>query len=421
MKYSIRTKIIIYVIVPLFLVVSLNYFYNFQREKATLEHKTNLYLEEETSKTKQIIQKELKTLENVAFFGAEFVEFSEDVTIQEGFEWLAANYGKSTFLVGSRIAFEPSVKGGRKVLLSVSFNNDSIIKREISSEIDYTNPVELWYYIPKNTGKPYWDLPFVDRETGQIVLRVNIPIIKQGKFIGVSSVQFNILKFFKIFEQTQYKSFDLTLATRDGFLVLNKNWEEIELGKKLDNQFISEVEKTDREEFIKRFMNGETAKMNLRYKDGSDNLIVYFAPVDFAGLLISISISENEAMQDIKDLLYVEVPKVMIITILVIILTFLGIGRIINPLTKITEQIDQLSGKNKLSNLTIKSRDEIAVLVTSFNKLIDELRKRETELDEAKNRLNISLQASKDGVYDHNLQLKTLYFSDRMFEMLGYT
>lgn len=418
---SIRTKILVFVIVPLFLVVSINYFYNFQREKASLERKTNLYLEEETSKTKLIIQKELKTLENIAFFGAEFVEISEDVTNQEGFEWLATNHGKSTFLIGARIAFEPSVKGGKKVLLSVTFNNDSITRREISSEIDYTNTGELWYHIPKNTGKPYWDLPYIDRETGQTVSRVNIPIIKQGEFIGVSSVQFNILKFFNIFEQTHYKSFDLTLATREGILVLNKNWEEIELGKKLDIQFISEIEKSDKEEFIKRFLNGETAKMNLRYKDGSDNLIVYFAPVDFAGLLICISISENEAMQDIKDLLNVEVPKVMLITIFVIILTFIGIGRIINPLIKITEQIDRLSGKNKLSNLTTKSNDEIAVLVTSFNKLIDELLKRETELDEAKNRLNFALQASKDGVFDHNLQLNTLYFSDRMFEMLGYS
>ncbi|MBE2281521.1 MAG: PAS domain S-box protein, partial [Ignavibacteriaceae bacterium] len=240
------------------------------------------------------------------------------------------------------------------------------------------------------------------------------------KFIGVTSVRFNTLNFSTLI-QSNYTSFDLTIATKEGFLILHDNWNFVEVGKKVTDQFNDVIERTDREEFFRRFLSGDSGKMELKYIDRSDKLIVFFTPVDFADLLISISISENEAMEEINDLIYTTVPKGIALIIFVLILTFISIGKIINPLANITKQINELSEKKELNKLTTKSNDEISVLVNSFNKLVDELSKRETELNETKNRLNFALQASKDGIYDHNLQLNTLYFSDRMFEMLGYS
>lgn len=419
MKYSIRTKILIFVIVPLFIVVTLNYFYNFLREKNAIENKTIQYLSKETSTAKLLIKRELKYLETIAYYTSEYIENSEDVTDQEGFDWLINNLSKSDFIIGCRIAFDPSVKGGKKILLSVSSINNTIIKSEISSEIDYTQSGELWYQIPKKTGKPYWDLPFVDRETNLPVLRVSVPIFRKGIFIGVSSVRFNTLNFSNLM-YSHYNSFDLTIATKEGFLILHDDWKVVEVGKKVTDQFKDVIENTDREEYFRKFLNGDSGKIELKYIDRSDKLIVFFTPVEFAGLLISISISENEVMEEINDLLYTTVPQGIALIIFVLILTFISIGKIINPLANITKQINELTEKKELNKLITKSNDEIAVLVNSFNNLIDELLKRETELNETKNRLNFALQASKDGIYDYNIQLNTLYYSDRMFEMLGY-
>ena len=113
---------------------------------------------------------------------------------------------KVNLILGGRFAFEKDYNKGKLCLYSVTTIKGKIVHHNLSNLIDYTRPEEKWYQIPKQTGKIYWQEPFIDRETNLICTRVSAPIIKNGKFLGVSSIQIDLTKFKSFVDTVFYSS-----------------------------------------------------------------------------------------------------------------------------------------------------------------------------------------------------------------------
>ena len=91
------------------------------------------------------------------------------------------------------------------------------------------------------------------------------------------------------------------------------------------------------------------------------------------------------------------------------------------PLERATETISQVTRTAVLPPpIPVVRRDEIGMMLESFNHLIDQLGQRETALKESEFRWKFAIEGSGDGVWDWNIQSGHANWSPRTKEILGY-
>ena len=421
MLNSLRNKILFFALIPLLAAYTIGFFLSLAREKKSLTENVNKFMYHEASSLAQIIRKELKAIETIAYVNSEFVEYSEDVTREEAVSLLKTNFGKSDLLLGSRIALEPFIKKGKRFMVSVVKTDGKIGATKAEDIIDYTSPDEKWYQIPKKTLKPYWDTPYIGREAGKLVSRVNIPIIKNGKFLGVSSCKFEILKFKGLRTDVGFVSLALIIINKEGKFIYHPTEKRIIEGHNIFNQSSSSINVEDQNELGKRMLSGVQGKMILRYSDGSDLLWSYYSPVYTADWFMSISIKEKEALKEINSFVTAEIAKGVIFTFLVVIIVVLIANKIAKPINLISRQITEMADGAEDKILFTKEKGEVSLLVSSFNSMMSKIKMREEDLQKVSDQLKFALIASNDGIFDYFILRNKLYFSDRFFQMLGYS
>lgn len=414
---SFRTKIILFAVIPLIAATIISYIIHWDRETDNLTNQVNRLMVSELNSLKRHIESELKTLETIAFLGAEYVQFSEDVSMQEAIPYLNANFGKSDLLIGSRFSIEPEVKG-EPFLASVYMENDTIKFLSNYKQINYLDTQEDWYYQTKKTLKPYWDLPYIDRELGKLVSKVSVPIFRNNKFIGVSSVKFDILKLRTIKTDSTHRSYPFIIVAENGQFIVHPTVERMLRGDNIFTQTSSSVDLDDQKILGQRMINRKTGKMVLGLTNGG-KIWSFYSPFSINNWNLSISIVEDDALAEINSIMSSEIIESIFFILLVVIITLVLSRKMTRPLADLTEQINKiLKGENK--KLNVKSTDEIGKIASSFNLLIDQLKSRELDLVESSKRLSYALTASNDGLFDHNVKDNKLFFSDRFYEMLGY-
>ena len=95
--------------------------------------------------------------------------------------------------------------------------------------------------------------------------------------------------------------------------------------------------------------------------------------------------------------------------------------QLFEPLEEATATISQVTRAAALPPpIPVVRRDEIGMMIESFNHLIDQLGQRETALKESEFRWKFAIEGSGDGVWDWNIQSGDASWSARTKEILGY-
>ncbi|NUN09265.1 MAG: PAS domain S-box protein [Ignavibacteriaceae bacterium] len=418
MSNSIKTKILKFTLLPIILVLAIDILISISEERDVLTWHVNNYMNHEAMSMSETIAGELKLIESLAYLGAEYVQFSEKVTREEAIGWLEANFGKSNILLGSRFAFEPAYNDGKKTLPSVSILDNKIVKGDISNLIDYTAESELWYQIPKRTLKGIWQEPFRDRETGINVGRFSCPIIKDGKFIGVSEVRIDLSRLHNFLIESGYKSFRYMILSEKGRYVYHSR--KIKYGLTVFDDTLSVLSKDDRQKLGEKMLAGENGKMVLGSLDGSGSTWAYYYPVSLNGWSVCALVSENDALEGIEEVINREIIQGVIFLGIIVLLAFFIAGKIAGPIKAVTRQLEKLSESEKLEPIAITTKDETGVMIKAFNRLVGKLREKENEIQTLNQRFNLAFEATNDGIFDWSVQSGEIFISDRLYSMLGY-
>ena len=418
MKTTIRKKILLYILVPLTVLSISSIIYNVNREQKALTEQVDRYMEKTSHTLVDFIEFQLQSVEAIAYLGAEYVQFSNELSMEQAVPYLKANFGKNTLLIGSRIALEPSVTEGKKFLASASMANGKLYEGNLADKINYTDKSELWYQIPRRTLKSFWETPFRDRETGEMIVRFNAPIIKNKKFIGVSSVQLNLDELKKHKGRDGFKTLRFLVLGKEGQFIYHST--KIKYGLTIFDDTLTAMRYDQCQIIGSRMIAGESGKLKLESKAGESRIWAHYSPVELNGWSVALLVDEDEILAEVYSLVAEEAVKTGIFLLIIIVLGTFVANKISNPISDLTSQINDISESKKLENVETTADDEVADLARSFNTMVGNLKQRDDELRDLTHRFKYAFQATNDGIFDWFIKTGQIYFSDRMYTMLGY-
>ena len=389
MKLNVKSKLLLFILLPM-VVLFLTYIFvvediTTKQETANIDRSMSIYARELADK----IDAKLNSFELIAVGGADFAAMSGFVSKEDAFSFLETDLKKSNLILGSRLAFTKEYNKGKESIHSVSIVNGKVVKSDVSNMLKYS---ENWFQIPKATKKPYWEEPFIDRETKSLSTRVSVPIFKKGVFIGVSSARIDLTKFKTFVDSTIYKSLNFIIVSKTGQYIYHPSKKRIFKDNILTISG-SSVNVADLHNEGKKMIQGLIGKSILRIDDKpGERLWSYYHPIRKTGWSVSISIKESEILANIENR-RVTTAIIGIIVLLIFLIIALSIAnRITKPLVILTKSVNNISEGKEFKKIEIKSNDELGLLSDSFNKMSETIRRKEDELVE----LNKSLEVKVD-------------------------
>jgi len=172
----------------------------------------------------------------------------------------------------------------------------------------------------------------------------------------------------------------------------------------------------------RRMIKGETGKEEARsvINPGRDGW-VYFHPVHTTGWSVALMVFKDELTATINarhaSIIYLFAFTVILLS--VIIYSFASI--LLRPVNALAQQISSSSGGQQERFRGKHSDDEIGLLITNYNGMIETINAKQEELKEITQRFKYAFMAANEGIFDHFVESNEMYASDRVFDILGYT
>jgi len=387
--FSIRTKIIVIVLVFLSLIGTAFIFYSFA---TTINYKQlrleniERTLEFETEKVNKVIAE----LERGALF------YSIGGLLN--FELKSENFGETFAKMG--LVSLPSAVGGGFWYAPYAFNNEKYRASSyaffdrISGEIRIDNAFNMdeydyhnrkWYNeLYENIKEPNqvaWTKPYVD-DSGSFSLMTTAGagIFKNGVLIGVTTVDWEI-------EEVIKRLLEI-IPTENSFVILCVPHKDYIISSAHASNFAGDS------------MSDIPWDINSDYFHYDGINYMRFGRYMNNGWLLSIQIPEKEIFAEVekKNNIFSVIIEISFIAMLA--LAYILISRFINtPIKHLTNEVSQIGLGNLDTQIDINSRDELGQLAKTFNKMTGDLKKSIEENArerEEKKRISTELSVAKE-------------------------
>lgn len=225
-----------------------------------------------------------------------------------------------------------------------------------------------WYYTPVNNGKPIWMSPYYNDNVDVYMISYVIPLYHDGESVGVVGMDISLEGINKTIEGLNSKNEKAFLVTAE-------------------NTVLSHPSKKDGDDFgIKLGKRGfKTIKGESYIYETLRNNFKLVLMTDQDNIL-------KESVSLVKKIL---IGSFMVIIIGAVV-CFLAVGKMIDPLKKVTESVNRLSqfdlaeDDTRLVRMKDKMHNEIGQIADSVYRLKMELTKTVRELADASNTLSVS-------------------------------
>ncbi len=145
---------------------------------------------------------------------------------------------------------------------------------------------------------------------------------------------------------------------------------------------------------------------------------------------ITLYITDEVFQQELSQLLLHNLTMTVIMALLLIFTLFGAIRRfVLRPLSEMVTLLDHSDqGGIPLHPIPPQHYREIAILATSMNTLLESvkestaaLKQQHDQLQQERDRFQLAIEGSQDGLWDWDMQTNRIFFSKRWKEMLGYS
>lgn len=242
----------------------------------------------------------------------------------------------------------------------VNLDGDGFVEHEPTDITLYdTNDTSrlVWFTVPKATGKPVWLPPYFTDNLDVRVLSYNVPIYKDGLFIGVVGIE---LDYSEMAAQV-----DSIRLYENGYAFINDAEGKIIYHPRMD------VATMRRQPSVPTGMLSPGSFIRYTF-DGVEKQAVWLPLSDGMRLNVTVPVSEINAgwHRWVNQI----VGASIILLVVFILITLRFTGRITRPLRELAEAAERVNAGDYDSALDYHGSDEVGILTGTFNNLLRHLK-----------------------------------------------
>lgn len=258
---------------------------------------------------------------------------------------------------------------GRKVI--IFWNEDGVIKHSIENKSMDGDP-EQYGEIKRDkkpcVWEPYFDLFANSKSERLLMTTVNMPIKKDGKYVGIIAADITLKKMQEDIKNIKpLKGSYAYVVSHGGIIAAHPNTKII--NKKINELFEKEEEKYN---IVRKIQQGETFSY-ISTDDHGEEVYVTYAPIFIQGVntpwSLAISIPVNTITEEANRKFFIALGVVLLgIIVIAIIIFYIG-KNISEPIKYVTNTLVNISKGhiNKDMRLDIKTGDEIEQMADALN------------------------------------------------------
>lgn len=240
-----------------------------------------------------------------------------------------------------------------------------------------------WYQDAVKAGKLIYTSPYIDANTGDMIISIAKPVKSNNSTIGVVGADIKVTVLTDMVQaakldigiNTQSKSYAFLLDESNNFL--SHPYTEFAPSKEREEndriRNISTVMNNRFSEFAELIKGNKLAEKEMK---DYDNITKYFvlAPVKSTGWNFVFAIPSYEFKEPLNGMIIGTVLALAASLVLAIVVTLLWVNRFINPILKVKHHMNLVANGDLTGSVNVKSKDEIGQLGDSFNKMVSDLK-----------------------------------------------
>ncbi|HID97113.1 MAG TPA: response regulator [Thermodesulfobacteriaceae bacterium] len=380
MFLTIRKKIILFIVSPVFLIFSSILTYNLiQMHKQAITHIRSQMTELATVYADKI-DAHLREAAQAAMLTAGYMDAISHIPEEQIYDILINILKGNSLIYGAAISFEPRSYAGRSLFAPYVHRTDKGFKRmEIGSEsYDYTEPRWQWWHSPRNTERPLWTEPYFDKNTGDVLMcTFSVPFFKNGRFYGVATIDLDLKALKNSLGIEGIRNRDFVIVTAKGHFVFHY------LQEMIGKSFWDARSKTGDirwAELAEKITSGARGTARMPGWDSDEPQLIFFAPISSANWSFAARLDEKEALASIREKTWAILIASGTAFMLILASVWLVSGRLSRPIQRLNRAAREIAKGNLDVQIEGETRDEVGSLARAFSEMALRLAERENTL-----------------------------------------
>ena len=255
---------------------------------------------------------------------------------------------------------DPSVSDVVKGFWFVNLDGEGFQEHEVTDIAQYDTEDTsslVWFTVPKATGNPVWLPPYITDDLGSRVLSYNVPIYRNGHFLGVIGIEIDY--------STVARQVDNITLYEDGYAFINDAEGNVVYHPRIDVATMEAQPKVP-----EGLLSGD--RFVTYTFEGVEKQAVWLPLRNGMRLNVTVPVSEiSGGWQRWVNQILVASLALLVVFILI---TMRFTGRITKPLRKLAEVAERLNEGDYDVKLDYTVNDEIGILTSAFNRLISHMK-----------------------------------------------
>jgi methyl-accepting chemotaxis protein len=267
----------------------------------------------------------------------------------------------------------------------VSESGNAIVKHnEQGVPADWTLLKKQWYLDTKAKGATFYTAPYADAATGNMVVSVTYPIVKNGKTLGATGIDITIDEITNMVNSYKVgKNGYLILLDSEGTVLSHPN-KDLVLKKLPD----------DLNSIFNKIISKKTTAVSYTYQN--EEKIGTYASVGSNGWLVLAVQPKNEIMEHVGDLQKTIAMIYFVALIILTVVTTIIMKITLRQIPPVVQAINQVKDGNLNTTISVSSADEIGQIAGAFNTMTTRIKGLITSVKHANTEITASSKELTD-------------------------
>jgi len=248
---------------------------------------------------------------------------------------------------------------------TMTFSPDFAGKNAVSDKGEQVDLSNREYIKPLIEGKSVISDPIVSALDQKMIVVFGVPLVQDGKPFGFYSAGYEISKATRTIAEAKIGDTGYAILLDSKGTVVSHPDPSLVMKKNVRDMNISELTAA-----FESAQKGTATSYSYTYN--GIKKIGYSAPTK-NGFVVQLSVPENELMAPISDMMRTTVIAAIVVTLAALIATYTFAKRLAKPITYITDAVKVMSAGDFRPRLQVKTHDELGVLATHMNEMLDSL------------------------------------------------